>query len=315
MATALTATSNKTPETGEVGVAKTLFRGMNKEECKHQYKCSSWSSRTLDSEQILQQFCKVTTHESQEAYKTIPCDKDIKYGNRERERLDIFVSDSLPADAPVFVFVHGGYWIHEDYTSYALMVPNLTSAGTVVVVVEYSLAPEVKLEDQVEQVQRAVAYVCEWAKQRGSRGVYVSGHSAGGHLTAMCMTQPHDSYHIIKGVIPMSGIYDVRPITYTSVADTMPLTEEYAWEQSPMKQIKAVIEGCRDKKVLVLLGGDESPEFKRQSHEFNKSLTDGGITSQYVELAGEDHFSLIESMCKRESALSVAVLTFMGLQV
>jgi acetyl esterase/lipase len=59
------------------------------------------------------------------------------------------------------------------YTSYALMAPSFTSAGAAVAIVEYTLAPEVKLEDQINQVQRAVIYVCEWAKKRGSRYVFI----------------------------------------------------------------------------------------------------------------------------------------------
>src|SRR5215467_3356394 len=112
---------------------------------------------------------------------------NIAYGPSPRERLDIYAADR-PA-GPVLVYIHGGYWRTGSKDDNCNFAPAFVQRGATVVLVEYDLCPKVTVTDIVRQTRSAISCVYRnIIRYSGNPSkLYVSGHSAGGHLTAMAL--------------------------------------------------------------------------------------------------------------------------------
>ncbi|KAM8786408.1 kynurenine formamidase isoform 3-T3 [Rhynchonycteris naso] len=148
---------------------------------------------------------------------------------------------------------------------------------------------------------------------QSGRGIYLCGHSAGAHLAAMMLLvnwTKHGLMPNFKGFFLVSGIYDLEPITHTSVNIPLLLTLEDAWRNSPQQQLKVapkqpVDPACH---VLVAVGQHDSPEFHRQSREFYQMLCQGGWKASFEELHDVDHFEIIWKLTQKDYVLSQIIL-------
>ena len=112
---------------------------------------------------------------------------DLAYGHTPRERLDLFLA--ADPQAPTLAFIHGGYWQMNDKENFAFFADGLLPLGINLAVIEYTLAPAARLDRIVAEVRRSVRWLAEHLAEYGGdpNRLYVAGHSAGGHLTAMTM--------------------------------------------------------------------------------------------------------------------------------
>ena len=132
---------------------------------------------------------------------------NISYGSGPRQRLDVFPCGT--ADAPTLVYIHGGYWQMGDKETYRFIGDALLASNFNFVLVEYTLAPEVRMDDIVSEIYTAIDWVIENIGEYGGdpQQVFICGHSAGGHLTAMAMNDRR-----VAGGIAISGLFDLEPI-------------------------------------------------------------------------------------------------------
>jgi arylformamidase len=109
---------------------------------------------------------------------------DIIYGARSRARLDYFPCGKK--QAPLFVFIHGGYWQRNEKETFAFVADGPRAHGIDVAVPGYTLAPQARLTDIVEEIHGALTWLSQGADHFGfdREAVFVGGWSAGGHLTA-----------------------------------------------------------------------------------------------------------------------------------
>ncbi|XP_069181142.1 kynurenine formamidase-like [Procambarus clarkii] len=150
------------------------------QELEEQYSPTRWSKRYSD-EEIIGAHVRIASERSQAARNTVSHRCNIFYGQGPRASLDVYGED-LPPESTVLVYVHGGYWrrLSKDVSSYAVL--PLYNHGVITVVVGYDLAPQVSVEEIVEEVRAAVVWACRLARERGSRSVVVAGWSAGAQL-------------------------------------------------------------------------------------------------------------------------------------
>ena len=151
---------------------------------------------------------------------------DVAYGSRAAESYDVFPAGP---GAPVLVFFHGGYWFSQDKGNFEFMAPAFVARGTTFVSANYPLCPEVTLPEIVDACRRCMMHVRDNAQTWGAdpERVYVSGHSAGGHITACVMStqwtnlRPGTPGDLVRGGVAISGVYDVEPIRFVEMNDTL----------------------------------------------------------------------------------------------
>ena len=251
--------------------------------------------------------------ESAATRSSLPCRLDLAYGPAPSERLDVFLAGGA-RPAPVQIFFHGGYWKALDKADCSFVARALAPAGAAVVVVSYGLLPAVRMDELVRQCRASIAWIHAHAASFGGdpRRLYVSGHSAGGHLVAMLMATDWPALglppDVIQGGCAVAGIYDLEPIRLCSLNDTLRLGVEEARRNSPIHLAPT----CRAP-LLLPLGALEGAEFHRQSEALAAAWGKRGVPCELLDMAGIHHFSILTELEDAESQLSRAIRAQMGL--
>ena len=237
---------------------------------------------------------------------------DVRYGPGEKETLDIFPADA--PDAPVHLSIHGGYWRAMDKSDYSFIADVFQPAGATTVLVNYDLCPTVTLDTIVDQTMRAIAWT--WRNIAGHGGdpnrLYVSGNSAGGHLTAMALAHDWTAQglpaDIIKGAVPVTGVFDCEPVPDITVNELVRLDRDAARRLSPLRNPPR-----RALPVLVAVGGAEPRLWIQMSKDYAALCREHGLECEYMELPEHDHFDIGRAVGDSQSPLAQAMLRMMGL--
>lgn len=229
----------------------------------------------------------------------------IAYGPTVDEYVDVFPG---PADGPIHVFLHGGYWRANGPHDFYFVGERLAQDGFCVVIPNYSLAPKVSIDEIVRQMRACLKWIAVSGIGGADRSnVTVSGHSAGGHLTAMMLlTDWQEEYGIdpgfIRGGVAVSGLYDLAPFPYTTLQPSLQLTWDQVARNSPMKIARPL---CAPLSLTV--GGDESEEFHRQMTDY---AAYAAVDSFVVP--GTNHFTVLDAYLDPQSRLYKEILRLAG---
>jgi len=242
--------------------------------------------------------------QSAEARTRLRCIEGIAYGPTLDETLDVFPAEQ-PA-SPVFVFIHGGYWRRFAARDYHLVALGLVPLGVTTVVVDYSLCPKVTIDEIVRQCRAAVAWTLRRIGEHGGdpARVAVGGHSAGGHLTAMCLQARWDEdYGLARdplaAAVLVSGIYDIEPLRRSYLQPSIQLDDGIVRRNSPMFAVRP----CATP-ALVTWGADESAEFARQATQYHAAWQAAGNRGELLPQVGKNHFTAIDGLADPESTLA-----------
>lgn len=245
----------------------------------------------------------------------LPCHLDVPFGPTIAENLDIF--PAAEPNAPILVFIHGGYWMMASSRDFSFVAKGARAAGVTTVVPNYALCPHVTIDEIVRQTRAAIAWIYRNAANFGGdpQRIYVSGHSAGGHLTAMAMATDWEANYglpqdTVKGGCAISGLFDLQPFPHTWLQPIIQLTEAQVLRNSPIRHIPA-----QAGSLLVSYGSEESAEFKRQSEDFLAAWQATGLTGSSLPQLGKNHFSAIDGFLDAESPLCRAIFQQMNLAV
>lgn len=249
---------------------------------------------------------------SERARNELACALDVAYGSGPNETLDIF--HARGTTRALLTFIHGGFWRALDKSDFSFVARPFVERGVAVAVVNYALAPAVTVETIVRQMLAAHAWLHRSGGRYGAPGdaIYVSGHSAGGQLTAMMLAAVWSAYarglpdDLIKGGLAVSGVYDLEPLLQVSFNSDLRLDAESARKLSPVNYhpLRAV-------PLFTAVGGDESDEFKRQN---------GLIAARWphcfrrdIPVPGCHHLGVVEQLGEPRSALVAGALEMMNL--
>jgi arylformamidase len=244
---------------------------------------------------------------SKEARERLKGEFNIPYGDTPRQALDIYHGGN--GNAPIVVYLHGGYWRVGEKEKQAILAEPLVQAGFPVVMLGTDLCPAVTLDTIVEQVIRGIVWTAKNAKRVGGDGrrIYLYGHSAGAHLAAMGLAEDWTQHglpvDLICGSTMVSGIYDLEPVLHISVNDLIKLTPDRVNALSPQfhPPRKAV-------PLVLAAGGEEAPGWIAQTEEYAEVCKKAGCTVEFIVVPHEGHFSTIPMQADPAHPINVAML-------
>ncbi len=270
-----------------------------------------YNNRALvpDNERWVERWVQGSAH----ARATMTCHLDRRYGDAAGETMDLF--PARKGDGSCMMFIHGGYWRSRDKLEFSFLAPAWVDAGVSLAVVNYDLCPAVSVEEIVRQMLRASRWLWLHAEQFGmdEDRLYVSGHSAGGHLTAMMLAAVWPAFDrrlpkdLFKGGLAISGIYDLRPMLEVDwLNGDLRLDEAAAIKASPL-----FLPPATRAPLMTCVGGDESSEFKRQ----NALLVERwkSVIAADIAMPGTHHFSVLDGLANPSSALFAGARRLMQL--
>jgi len=228
---------------------------------------------------------------------------DQPYGSRERQRYDLFHAAS--EDAPLVVYIHGGYWQRGDRKDYSFVARELNANGITVAIPSYSLCPVVSVMEISHELQLCLAAL--WKKTK--RRPVVIGHSAGGHLTAEMLARNWSSFagvptDLVTTGYAISGVFDLAPLLGTSLNEALGLTKGTARAASPLFRPPPP----KGRRLVAAVGGDESAEFLRQSREIAENWGRVGVSAECEVIAGTNHFTIVDELIRPGSAMLTQIV-------
>jgi len=249
--------------------------------------------------------------ESERTRATVPARLGIAYGPSDDEFLDFYLPESPGAAMPVQVFFHGGYWRAFGSADFAFVAKPVVAAGGISVVVNYALMPGVSMGERLRQCAASLDWVSDSIAAHGGdpNRIYISGHSAGGHIVAMMLSRRPNHTAAIAGAVSVSGLYDLEPIRLCYLNAELHLAPEDVAPNSPMQHTPKRVDGP----VFITLGADESEEYHRNASDYRAALADAGIDATLHPIAGRNHMTVARDMGLPDSELTKTLLQQMEL--
>jgi arylformamidase len=265
-------------------------------------------ARHADSDALIARW----TSESERVRRSLPCLLDERYGQEPNATLDLFPARA--AGAPILMFIHGGYWRRLDKADHSFIAETPVANGAAVAVLNYDLCPTVTIDTIVAECRAATAWLYRNARKLNGdpARLYIAGHSAGGHLTATTLATdwaalglPAD---LVKGGLPISGVFDLRPITLTSINDDTRLDREAAERLSPLHRKLAHLPP-----IVAAVGAGETFAFLEQTRLYADAWRRWGGRAEHLVVPGVHHFDVLLELTRAGSPLSRSLYALMGL--
>jgi acetyl esterase/lipase len=221
---------------------------------------------------------------------------DLRYGPRERNRIDFLKAGD---NAPTLLFIHGGYWQTRAKEVFTVFAEGPMAHGINVALIGYTLAPDATLDEIVAEIHAGIDHLTGQLPMLGAApdGIVVSGWSAGGHLTSMALSHPK-----VRAGVAISGIYDLDPIRHSYLNEKLRLDGPMSHRNSPMAQ-----SGGAAKPLSLVVGSAELPLLRKQTADFAGHRARYGLPVTYEEIAGADHFSIMNEMLSPQGRITTLV--------
>jgi acetyl esterase/lipase len=243
--------------------------------------------------------------------------KDLAYrdsdADKVRHKLDLYLPKGAK-DYPVLFFVHGGGWRGGSKNGFARHGKMFASHGIAFVATNYRLSekgdsPKVRHPDHIKDVAQAFAFAHKELGKRGAdlKRVYVSGHSAGGHLCALLAVD--DSYlkehklslADIRGSIPISGVFSVSHERMKGLFGD----EDSRKKASPQTHIRKELPP-----FLILYADKEIAALGKQAEAFSKAMKDAGAKAEVKMIKDRNHGSIMGRAGAADDEVAQAIFAF-----
>ena len=225
-----------------------------------------------------------------------PAHLDLRYGLRERNRIDFFEAADK---APTLLFIHGGYWQNRAKEVFTIVAEGPMAHGIDVALIGYTLAPDATLDEIVAEIHAGIDYLAKQLSTLGASGdgIVVSGWSAGGHLTSMALSHPY-----VRAGMAISGIYDLEPIRHSYLNEKLRLDEPMSRRNSPIMQ-----QGGPMNPLSLVVGSAELPLLRKQTADFAGHRARFGLPVTYEEIPGANHFTIMNEMLSPQGRITTLI--------
>ncbi|KAI6186358.1 Kynurenine formamidase-like protein [Aphelenchoides besseyi] len=263
------------------------------------YTCSLHPKEPDTRANVLDKWAREQEHCVAELIDEYEHDFDVSYGP---QRCDIWYPKNPASVKNVHVFTHGGYWVEFNRRTYCSIVKPHLESGVIVVMVGYTYAKVIPLDQIVEQVKTAILFV---ADRFPNATITISGHSAGGHLTAKTLECP-EIQRLVKSAVLMTPVFEVVPLINTSLGREIKLTEPLARKMNVDWRKVAEFRGD----ILIVAVKFDAPSLKKQLTDFGRRLSELKDNVR-VEHFDEDHFTIATKMHDPNSEISQTIVSFL----
>ena len=221
---------------------------------------------------------------------------DLRYGPRERNRIDFLKSSDK---GPTLVFIHGGYWQARAKEIFTQFAEGPMAHGINVALFGYTLAPDATLDEIVAEIHQGIDFLAGQLPDLGGDPgrIVASGWSAGGHLTSMALSHPK-----VKAGMAISGIYDLEPIRHSYLNVKLKLDEAMSRRNSPVMQA-----GGPMKPLSLVAGSAELPLLRQQTADFVGHRAKYGLPVTYEEIPGANHFTIMNELLSPAGRITTLV--------
>ena len=228
--------------------------------------------------------------------KRYPDHLDLRYGPRERNRIDFLKAGEK---APTLLFIHGGYWQARAKEVFTILAEGPMAHGINVALIGYTLAPDATLDQIVAEIHAGIDFLANQLPALGAAedGIVVSGWSAGGHLTSMALSHPH-----VKAGMGISGIYDLDPIRHSYLNVKLRLDGPMSRRNSPMMQAGGPL-----KPLSLVAGSAELPLLRKQTADFAGHRARYGLPVTYEEIPDADHFTILQEVMAPKGRITTLI--------
>jgi acetyl esterase/lipase len=233
---------------------------------------------------------------SGELRKRSPAHIDLRYGPRERNRIDFL---KAAEKAPTLLFIHGGYWQARAKEVFTVVAEGPMAHGINVALIGYTLAPDATLDEIVAEIHAGIDFLAGQLHALGAaaEGIVVSGWSAGGHLTSMALSHPK-----VRAGLAISGIYDLEPIRHSYLNVKLRADGPTAHRNSPMLQAGGPL-----KPLSLVVGSAELPLLRKQTADFAGQRAKHGLPVTYEEIPGANHFTIMDEMMSPKGRITTLI--------
>jgi arylformamidase len=226
---------------------------------------------------------------------------DIRYGLHPRQTFDL--CEARGCVLATVLYLHAGYWQARDKSQFRFLVPALIGAGFNVALINYPLCPDVSMSELSLSVRSALpAVVSALPADERLAPIIIAGHSAGAHLAVeMALAQDRVTTPVeqrIRGLVPISGIYDLEPLVQTSLNVRLGLDHVQARQNSPLHRAHQDMP-----RAVFFVGAEETRAFHQQSRDMSDAWREAGNSSECTVLPALDHFSLLRRLQERDGPL------------
>ena len=221
---------------------------------------------------------------------------DLSYGTGARHRYDLFLPEGTAKG--LIVFIHGGYWLETGRSDYSHLAAGPLAHGWAVAMPSYTLAPQARIAQMTGEIAAAVTA----AAAQVAGPIVITGHSAGGHLTARMACAdaalPADVAARIARSMPISPLADLETLALTGMNADLHLDAAEIAAESPARLPRRP-----GTEVLVWVGGQERPAFLWQA----RLLSEAWDCAWHVA-PGRHHFDVIAPLTEADSDLTMALV-------
>ncbi|MDU0369822.1 alpha/beta hydrolase [Hymenobacter endophyticus] len=244
--------------------------------------------------------------------------------NATRHRLDVYAPKEKSATPrPVVVFIHGGSWNSGSKNFYSFIGRRLAKQGVVVVIINYRLAPQVRVPQMTDDCARAVAWTAAHIQDYGGdpQRLFVMGHSAGGGLAALLTADDalFRRWGLPRNPIKGAILDDPAGLDMYDYLQKMqyPNDEQYLvpFSKNPAvwKQTSALYHVTTHTPPFILfIGGETYPSISSSSARFRERLLALGHAPQYTVLPGKKHIPMVLQLYWQHNIIYRQLLDFVG---
>lgn len=239
----------------------------------------------------------------------------------QEQRLDVYAPRKSATPRPVLIFIHGGNWNSGRKETYRLLGRNFARKGIVTVVIDYPIGPTIQYDDMA----RAAAESVKWATKNihtyggDPSRLFVSGHSAGGHLAAL-ISLDDQYFEELSLSSPLSGVVLIDAAgldmySYLTEKNYGPentymqtfSTDPSVWKKaSPRYHLEGELPP-----MLIYRGSQTYPSIEKSTEAFMTDYRKEVPNAHYRVLKGKKHVGMITSFFLPWYSLYTPIVRFM----